>query len=82
MNLHPTHKQAPAARSVPKFMDTPLASLQAAVEKHDADAFGGAFDAISAGCNGCHVEARFGFNVVTRPRGNAYTHQLFAPATP
>lgn len=82
VKLHPTHKDAPVARLVPRFMDAPLAGLEAAVEKHDSGAFDAAFDALSAGCNGCHVEARFGFNVVTRPSGNTYTNQQFAPATP
>ena len=38
-----------------------------------------AYDALTKACNSCHQATNFGFNVVTRPTGNTFLHQNFAP---
>ena len=57
----------------------PLASVRAAVDKHDTEAFATAYDALTAACNNCHQATNFGFNVVQRPATNPYPNQVFAP---
>ena len=41
--------------------------------------FAPAFDSLTAACNSCHQATNFGFNVVTRPAGNAFLNQEFSP---
>lgn len=83
---HPRHKDAPRpiAELVPEFTSGPIAALRTAIAAHDEAGFASAYDALTAGCNGCHEAARFGFNVVVRPTANPYSNQRFAPqaATP
>lgn len=80
---HPTHKDAPQplALVLPTMVDAPLAALRIAVDRQDRVAFDAAFDALTDGCNACHRTMKFGFNVVQRPRTNAFPNQDFAPAT-
>lgn len=80
VTLHPTHKEAQVAVLVPEFMTAPLEQVEDAVAARDGAAFTAAFDALTAGCNGCHQATGFGFNAVARPAGNAYTNQVFEPA--
>lgn len=80
--FHPTHKDAakPLTQLIPEFTDAPLRRLRAVVAARDADAFPQAYDALTAGCNGCHHAAGFGFNVVSRPKSNPYSNQVFRVA--
>ena len=70
----------PVAKLVPAMTNGPLAALRAAIEKKNSRAFTGAFDSLTAGCNACHQATQHGFNVITRPKGNAFLNQDFAPA--
>jgi hypothetical protein len=70
----------PIAKLVPAMTNGPLAALRAAIEKKNARAFAKAFDSLTAGCNACHQATQHGFNVITRPKGNAFLNQDFAPA--
>ena len=81
---HPTHKTAPDSltRLIPQFVDPPLAALRQVVARHDLAAFPAAFDALTAGCNGCHAASGFGFNVVQRPTAPPFSNQSFTPAPP
>ena len=81
VKYHPTHDKVPEplGRLVPRFTSSPLQQLRQAVEAGDKAAFGKAFDALTAGCNGCHEAASFGFNVVKRPASPPFTNQEFAP---
>lgn len=81
--FHPTHKDAPIALAeiLPAMTDAPIAGLRTAIGKRDKAAFETAFDALTAGCNGCHQSMKFGFNVVQRPTANAFSNQNFSPAT-
>lgn len=79
--FHPTDESSvPIAKLVPAMTDGPLAALRAAIEKKNARAFAKAFDSLTAGCNACHQATQHGFNVIMRPRGNAFLNQDFAPA--
>jgi hypothetical protein len=84
MEFHPTHKSSPVALTevIPKMMDSPVAALRTAVEKHDAGAFTAAFDLLTASCNACHQATEFGFNVVVRPAENPFPNQSFTPVAP
>ncbi len=80
VKYHPVHKSAPDSltKLVPAFVDPPLARLRQVVARHDSAGFPAAFDALTAGCNGCHAAAGFGFNVVQRPTVPPFSNQSFA----
>jgi hypothetical protein len=79
VTYHPTDEKVPAPLTVlvPRFTGPPLAELQRAIAIKDRQAFVKAFDDLTAGCNGCHVAAKFGFNVVKRPTAPPFTNQEF-----
>lgn len=82
VRFHPTHKDSPLPLSglVPKLTGAPLRALRLAIDSKDAAGFGQAFDALTAGCNGCHQATNFGFNVVRRPADDAwFANQEFSP---
>jgi hypothetical protein len=82
VRLHPRHGDAPRPLTelVPEMTSGPIAALREAIEKRSAPGFAAAYDALTQGCNACHVAARFPFNVVTRPETNPYSNQRFEPA--
>lgn len=84
VRYHPTHKTAAESltTTVPGFMNPPLTRLRQVVARHDSAAFPAAFDALTAGCNGCHAATGFGFNVVQRPTTAPFSNQGFAPPAP
>ena len=81
VKYHPSHKDVrqPLTNLVPEFVGPPLDELEAAIKAKDRTRFTSAFDRLSAGCNACHKEADFGFNVVKRPTVPPYSNQSFAP---
>ena len=81
VKYHPTHDKVPEPldRLVPRYTGSALQQLRRAVEAKDRAAFENAFDALTVGCNGCHVVASFGFNVVKRPTVPPFSNQEFAP---
>ena len=81
VDLHPTHANVrkPLTALVPQFTKMPIERLRTAIKAKNPEAFLGAFDELTAGCNGCHQTASFGFNVVTRPTSPPVTNQEFAP---
>jgi hypothetical protein len=80
VHFHPTHKTAPRPLTelVPEFTNGPIAALRAAIGSEDPKAFAAAHDALTEGCNACHVATEFSFNVVQRPDANPYSNQRFA----
>jgi hypothetical protein len=79
--FHPHHKQSPRPLTelIPEFTEGPIAALRTAIAQKSRKDFASAFDALTEGCNGCHAETGFSFNVVKRPSGNPYTNQRFEP---
>jgi hypothetical protein len=83
MHYHPTHKSSPVplTKAIPTYTDLPVKALRAAVATKDETHFEQAFDALTAGCNSCHIATSFSFNVVVRPKANIFANQDFtAPA--
>lgn len=79
VRFHPQHKQSPIPLTelVPEFTAGPVSALRLAIAKKDPIAFGASYDALTQGCNGCHVATAFSFNVVRRPASNPYSNQSF-----
>jgi len=79
VRYHPTHKQSPRPLTalVPEFTSGPIEALRTAIAREDRAAFVLAHDALTEGCNGCHVATEFSFNKVVRPTANPYTNQIF-----
>lgn len=65
---------------VKQHVGSPLATLQKAVDDKDSAAFSKAFDALSAGCNGCHHALDHAFIVIQRPTLLPYSNQAFSPS--
>jgi hypothetical protein len=80
VKYHPTHKgiKEPLTQLVPAYTKSAVDDLREAVKAKDTEKFNAAFDKLTAGCNGCHQAADFGFNVVTRPTAPPVTNQDFA----
>ena len=78
-HFHPEHKSAPRSLTtmIPDFTAGPIHALRGSIDAKSARAFETAYDALTEGCNGCHAEAGFAFNVVVRPAGNPYPNQRF-----
>jgi hypothetical protein len=79
--LHPTWKDAPVAPkdAIPIMVKPQLDDVKAAVDKKDPAAFATAYDALTAGCNGCHQATNYPFLVVQRPGAGVFPDQVFAP---
>jgi len=79
VRFHPEHKNSPRPLSelVPELTAGPLAALRAAIGRRSRADFVAAHDALTEGCNGCHVATEFSFNVVVRPASNPYSNQDF-----
>ncbi len=80
--FHPTFKKRPTAPLVDEFVAQPLGELDKAVKDRNEAEFTTAFDDLTNGCDGCHKELGFGFNVIQRPTSPEYTNQQFAPVKP
>jgi len=82
VRFHPTHKDAarPLTELVPEFTAGPIESVRRGISMRDPAVFEAAFDALTAGCNGCHVAADFSFNVIVRPAANPFSNQSFGEA--
>ncbi|KQX22684.1 hypothetical protein ASD39_07940 [Sphingomonas sp. Root50] len=82
VRYHPHHKSVPRPLTtmIPQFVGEPIAEIDTAIKTRDRTRFVAAFDRLTAGCNACHEEASFGFNVVKRPTVPPYSNQSFTPA--
>jgi hypothetical protein len=81
VRFHPEHKHSPRPLTelVPEFTAGPIAALRAAIARRSPVDFVAAHDALTQGCNACHVATEFSFNVVVRPASNPYSNQDFEP---
>lgn len=79
VRFHPKHKHSPRPLTelVPEFTAGPIAALRAAIARQRQADFVSAYDALTQGCNACHVATEFSFNVVVRPAANPYSNQDF-----
>jgi hypothetical protein len=57
----------------------PLSQLEKSIDTKNHEAFGSAFDGLSAGCNACHHTLDHAFIVIQRPTVLPYSDQSFAP---
>jgi hypothetical protein len=78
----PTKDGVALAPLVKLIADHEIPELEKAIAARDAVRFASAFDALTAGCNGCHQSAKHGFIVIQRPASQPYSNQSFAPKSP
>ncbi|HLG89973.1 MAG TPA: hypothetical protein VKZ79_22590 [Alphaproteobacteria bacterium] len=69
----------PIGKMVDGLLKPKLASVDQAITKQDAAAFGKGFDELTEACNQCHRAARHDFIVIRVPSGSAFPDQTFAP---
>lgn len=80
--FHPTFKKMPTAPLVDEFVKGPFGELDKAVKDENEAAFTAAYDDLTNGCNGCHKQLGYDFNLITRPTSPPFTNQQYAPARP
>lgn len=80
-DFHPTHQSLPkpTTEMIPMYMNEPLEQMRKAIKDQNKADFSKAFQALTNGCNGCHIAASFGFNVVKQPTTPPYSNQDFQP---
>ena len=78
----PTHDGLALAPLVKMIAGREIPELEKAIDARDAAKFVSAFDALTAGCNGCHQSAKHGFIVIQRPSSLPYSNQSFSPKSP
>lgn len=81
-SFHPSIENAASAPLIEEYVEHPLGELDKAVKDKNETEFTTGFDDLSAGCNGCHKQVGFGFNVIKRPTAPPFTNQEFAPVRP
>jgi hypothetical protein len=79
MKRFPTKDGVALAPLIKTISDREVAELEKAIAARDGTKFASAFDALTAGCNGCHHSAKHGFIVIQRPASLPYSNQLFSP---
>jgi hypothetical protein len=57
-----------------------IPELEKAITTRDGAKFASAFDALTAGCNGCHQAAKHAYIVIQRPASQPYSNQSFSPS--
>lgn len=77
---HPTFKKKPTGPLVDEFVKSPFGELDKAVADKSEAEFTTGYDDLTNGCNGCHKELGYDFNVLKRPTAPPYTDQDYAPA--
>jgi hypothetical protein len=77
--LFPTHEGVRLGPPLEVAEKAALPDLAKAIAAKDAAGFAGAFDALTAACNGCHQAAKRGFIAIQRPTSLPYSNQSFAP---
>ena len=79
--LHPTHGNVPVAALIARLTPAPLEAVGKAIEAKSAADFRKSFDKLTAACNACHQAADHGFIRIQRPRGSAFSNQIFEPTS-
>ena len=77
--FHPSVENRATAPLIDEFVARPLGELDKAVKDKNEGEFTAAFDDLTNGCNGCHKEIGFGFNVIKRPTSPPFSNQEFEP---
>ena len=67
----------PLTEVIPEYSAGPIAALRGAITGGSGTDFVAAYEALTEGCNRCHIAVNFSFNVVTRPTGNPFSNQVF-----
>jgi hypothetical protein len=76
------HDGVALAPIVKSIAEREIPGLDAAIRARDAARFAGVFDALTAGCNGCHQSAKHAFIVIQRPASLPCSNQSFSPTSP
>jgi hypothetical protein len=75
---HPTFKKKPTGPLADEFVSGPFGELDKAISDKNEAEFTAGYDDLTNGCNGCHKELGYDFNVLKRPTAPPYTDQDFA----
>ena len=78
----PLYKGVPTDALIASFATPQLSELQSAIEAKDPTAFDQAYDALTTGCNACHVSTAHAQIVIRRLTGNPFPDQAFEPPRP
>jgi hypothetical protein len=67
----------PVGELVDAALGQPLTAVEAAIRQKDPQKFAAAYDALTQGCNACHVELDHPFVVIKTPDASAFPNQDF-----
>ena len=80
--FHPTFGNRPTTPLVDEFITGPFGELDKAVDDKNTAEFAAAYGDLTNGCNGCHKELGYAFNVIVRPTTPPISDQEYTPAKP
>jgi hypothetical protein len=80
--FHPKFKRRPTGPLVDEYVSGPFGELDKAVQDQNETEFTAGYNDLTNGCNACHKELGYPFNVIKRPTAPPFTDQDFEPARP
>ena len=79
VKAQPKFAGMPVGELVDVAMVPPLNALDTAIKQQDTQKFAAAYEALTQGCNACHMELNHPYVVIRTPDASAFPNQDFAP---
>jgi hypothetical protein len=79
VKAQPKFAGMPVGELVDVAMVPPLNALDTAIKQQDRQKFTAAYEALTQGCNACHMELNHPYVVIRTPDASAFPNQDFAP---
>jgi hypothetical protein len=73
----PKFRGMPVGELVDAALSQPMTAVEAAIRQKDAQKFAAAYDALTQGCNACHIELDHPYVVIKTPDAAAFPNQDF-----
>jgi hypothetical protein len=77
VKAQPKFRGFPVGELVDAAMGQPLTAVEAAIRQKDPQKFAAAYDALTQGCNACHMELDHPYVVIKTPDASAFPNQDF-----
>jgi hypothetical protein len=77
VKAQPKFRGFPVGELVDAALGQPLTAVEAAIRQKDPQKFAAAYDALTQGCNACHMELDHPYVVIKTPDASAFPNQDF-----
>ena len=77
VKAQPKFRVFPVGELVDAALGQPLTAVEAAVRQKDPQKFAAAYDALTQGCNACHMELDHPYVMIKTPDASAFPNQEF-----